>query len=79
MTKTGIAIASLMTALVLTPTARAQETIDLAKITCDQYHTCFSRLPIRKTSLYGSAAAIMERRGGLRSSMCKRCETLRAR
>jgi acid stress chaperone HdeB len=36
MTKSGIAIAGL-TALALAGTARAQVTIDVAKITCDQY------------------------------------------
>ena len=37
MTKTGIAIAGVMTAVVLAPLARGQVTIDVAKITCDQY------------------------------------------
>jgi len=37
MTKTGIAIAGVMTALVLAPPAQGQVTIDVAKITCDQY------------------------------------------
>jgi acid stress chaperone HdeB len=37
MTKSGIAIAAVLTALALAETARAQVTIDVAKITCDQY------------------------------------------
>jgi hypothetical protein len=37
MMKTGIAIAGVMTALMLAPAARGQVTIDVAKITCDQY------------------------------------------
>jgi len=37
MTKSAFAISGMLTTFILAPTAHAQVTIDVAKITCDQY------------------------------------------